>query len=58
MDPELLSQLSSADQPVSPSSGQWPSVAYLFNVQTKGSCTVSIIDSKWLITSRKCMGEE
>ena len=60
MDDALSAQLSSGESvdsasPSSPSLGQWPSVAYLFNVQTKDSCTVSIVDSKWLLTSLKCM---
>ena len=37
---------------------QWPSVAYLYNKKTQSSCTVSILNSRWLITSLRCMMEK
>ena len=40
------------------SEDQWPSVAYLLHVRNKTSCTVSIIGSKWLLTSYKCIAEK
>ena len=37
------------------SGSRWPSVAVLFNVKRKASCTVSIFSPKWLITSHSCV---
>ena len=37
------------------SGAQWPSVAVLFNVKRKASCTVSIFSPKWLITTNTCV---
>jgi len=37
------------------SGAQWPSVAVLFNVKRKASCTVSIFSPKWLITTHTCV---
>jgi len=34
---------------------QWPSVAVLFNVKRKASCTISIFSPKWLITTHSCV---
>ena len=34
---------------------QWPSVAYLFHVNSSSSCTVSIIGQNWLIASYECI---
>ena len=34
---------------------QWPTVAYIFNVDAKESCTVSIISPRWLLGSFKCV---
>ena len=42
----------------SQSDAQWPSVAYLYNKKTQSSCTVSILNSRWLITSYRCMLEK
>ena len=37
------------------SGSQWPSLAVLFNVKRKTSCTVTIISPWWLVTSYSCV---
>ena len=37
------------------SGSQWPSLALLFHVKLKVSCTASIISPKWLATSHSCI---
>ena len=37
------------------SGSQWPSLAVLFNVKRKTSCTVTIISPRWLVTSYSCV---
>ena len=34
---------------------QWPSLAVLFNVKRKASCTVTIFSPRWLLTSHTCV---
>ncbi len=34
---------------------QWPSIAYLFHVDQKTSCTASIIGSRWMLASFGCV---
>ena len=36
---------------------QWVSVGYLLHVNTKTSCTVSIIDKTWLVASHGCIAK-
>ena len=40
------------------SGSQWPSLAVLFNVRRKTSCTVTIISPRWLVTSYSCVDTE
>ena len=37
------------------SGSQWPSLAVLFNVKRKASCTVTIFSPYWLVTSYTCV---
>ena len=37
------------------SGSQWPSLAVLFNVRRKTSCTVTIVSPRWLVTSHSCV---
>ena len=37
------------------SGSQWPSLAVLFNVRRKTSCTVTIVSPRWLVTSYSCV---
>ena len=37
------------------SGAQWPSLAVLFNVKRKASCTVTIFSPRWLVTSLTCV---
>ena len=39
------------------SGSQWPSLAVLFNVKRKASCTVTIFSPRWLVTSVTCVQE-
>ena len=39
------------------SGSQWPSLAVLFNVKRKASCTVTIFSPRWLVTSHTCVQE-
>ena len=39
------------------SGSQWPSLAVLFNVKRKASCTVTIFSPRWLVTSYTCVQE-
>ena len=37
------------------SGAQWPSLAVLFNVKRKASCTVTIFSPRWMVTSLTCV---
>ncbi len=37
---------------------QWPSLALLFNVRTKSTCTVSMFSPIWLLTSYSCLADK
>ena len=39
------------------SGAQWPSLAVLFNVKRKASCTVTIFSPRWMVTSLTCVRE-
>ena len=39
------------------SGAQWPSLAVLFNVKRKASCTVTIFSPRWMVTSLTCVKE-
>eukprot|EP00095_Tigriopus_kingsejongensis_P006172 maker-scaffold40_size501252-snap-gene-4.18 protein:Tk06172 transcript:maker-scaffold40_size501252-snap-gene-4.18-mRNA-1 annotation:"Enteropeptidase" len=41
-----------------PNDAPWPSVAYIFNVNSKSSCTGSILSPKWVLTSYRCIAEK
>ena len=47
--------LGGGETPDLESGAQWPSVAVLFNVKLKTSCTVSIVSPRWLLTSHSCL---
>lgn len=52
----VLSILKEGQNPESNSS--WPSVAYIFNVKGKSSCTASILSPKWLLISYNCIAQK
>ena len=53
MPEELLNRLLTSEE--EDSDVQWPTVAYIFNVDAKESCTVSIISPRWLLGSLRCV---
>lgn len=63
-DSSLLSRLlagNSSDEDVGSANFEedpWPSLAYLFNVRTKTSCTVSIFSPRWLLASHRCVTDK
>jgi len=37
---------------------EWPSLALLFNVRSKSTCTLSLFTPTWLLTSYSCLANK